>query len=375
MQISYYTHRILIGVLGMLLPPLLLLSSLHHGGIGDMQLSISHYYYTGRGDFLVVVISILCVFLLTYRGPEIADGRRKGKAPLADTIIATLAGLFGLGIAFFPTANKEPLSRYNIHVESTWIPKVPYVGELHLLCAALFFILISIMCLWLFTRKAKEKVLVTPQKRKRNVVYYVCGVIMLACLVILLLYFWIPSFRSYFGKCRIVFWLEAIALEAFGIAWITKGEAIFPDVPGRKPLMVKNLVVTIIACMLVYSLFFLRDRAESQRISKELLSGTWICGGEETGSFYFRTDSMTYWMRPCGSSGLAWGEWDVREVVFNGAVLNFLLLTNKPAFDTEGYRSPYMAFRVDTVAASTLRLTEVSTGRSHARTFSLVRKE
>jgi hypothetical protein len=64
------------------------------------------------------------------------------------------------------------------------------------------------------------------QKGKRNVVYKICGWTIVGCIVALALYFII---KPDVGDFPVVFIFEAIAVEAFGISWITKGESLWPD--------------------------------------------------------------------------------------------------------------------------------------------------
>ena len=58
-------------------------------------------------------------------------------------------------------------------------------------------------------------------------VYRICGWTMLACVALMILYFAIdpPSLRN----TPVVFALETVAVEAFGISWITKGQTLWPD--------------------------------------------------------------------------------------------------------------------------------------------------
>jgi len=67
----------------------------------------------------------------------------------------------------------------------------------------------------------------TPRKMKRNKIYIICGVVMLAALSAITIYF---SFlqKSYL-QTSFVFWAETVALVAFGISWLTKGGALLPD--------------------------------------------------------------------------------------------------------------------------------------------------
>jgi TRAP-type C4-dicarboxylate transport system permease small subunit len=93
--------------------------------------------------------------------------------------------------------------------------------------ATLFFLTLIYFSLCLFTKTGEKQ---TPSRRKlqRNIVYRVCGYTMAACLVLIALVslFGPASLESYRPK----FWLESVLVVAFGISWLTKGEAILRDV-------------------------------------------------------------------------------------------------------------------------------------------------
>jgi hypothetical protein len=52
---------------------------------------------------------------------------------------------------------------------------------------------------------------------------------MIAYLGILAAYFLSDWFKKRVGDFEIIFYMEVVAIEAFGISWITKGETLFPD--------------------------------------------------------------------------------------------------------------------------------------------------
>lgn len=86
------------------------------------------------------------------------------------------------------------------------------------------------MSIFLFTKSDQSKENQTPQKRTRNIVYIVCGVIMILSILILGIYFIEHGNKD----SRIVFSLEILSLLAFGISWLTKGEALFGDKQPEK---------------------------------------------------------------------------------------------------------------------------------------------
>lgn len=203
--ISYLTLRKLVGLLGIALPFVLVLGGKLIFGV-DQQSSISSYYHTPMRNVFVGTLCVIGFFLLSYRGYE-----RK------DNIVGNLACLFAVGVAFFPTAPDHVIS-----------PRDELVGHVHLAFAAAFFTTLIYFSLCLFT-KTTPGVAPTPRKRQRNAVYKVCAYVMAACVLLILVISLIPGVRRALQAYAPVFWLEGFAVMAFGISWLTKGEAILGD--------------------------------------------------------------------------------------------------------------------------------------------------
>ncbi|WP_426059779.1 hypothetical protein [Hymenobacter sp. B1770] len=213
--ISYQELRKIVGMLGIAFPIGLVLGSIVLGNCEwpDIQSSISRYYHTLMRDAFVGTLCVVAFFLYAYRGYN----------HWADTLASRAACVFALGVAFFPTTMQEPHNACTRILEST--PQ--WVGTAHYVSAALLFATFTVFSLLLFTKTDGD---MTPEKKKRNLIYRICGVVMALCIVLLGLYFAFfqhTSLKAY----KPVFWLEAIALWAFGISWLTKGEFIFEDKP------------------------------------------------------------------------------------------------------------------------------------------------
>ena len=101
-------------------------------------------------------------------------------------------------------------------------------SDLHWTFAALLFLTLSYFSLFLFTKTDPSKT-PTPQKLQRNAVYKTCGCVMLGCLALIPPVKLIPGIAALVAPDDPVFWLEAIAIVAFGVSWLTKGEAILKD--------------------------------------------------------------------------------------------------------------------------------------------------
>ena len=99
--------------------------------------------------------------------------------------------------------------------------------------AAGFFLTLAYFSLYLFTKSDREK---TPKKRQRNRVYRACGYVMLLALALIALEVSIQYLELLpDAALRMIenldprFWLESIAMLAFGVSWWVKGEAILRD--------------------------------------------------------------------------------------------------------------------------------------------------
>jgi hypothetical protein len=219
--ISYLYLRKSVGLLGFALPIVLILGSIFLGNCNEIQSSISDYYHTKMRDVFVGIICAIALFLFSYKG--YVDDKR-------DNIAGTLASFFALGVAIFPTSPDKIVPLCD--VPSCNIPAVitnPFISHLHFVFATSFFLVLTYFSLFLFT-KTKNIKTQTKQKKMRNSIYKICGYIMLACIALIAIYFFLLE-KSYpsLSKYDPVFWLETIALWAFAISWLIKGELLLKD--------------------------------------------------------------------------------------------------------------------------------------------------
>ena len=203
---SYLELRKIVGLLGIALPFILALGALLLFDTG-IQRSISSYYHTGMGDVLVGTACVIGVFLFVYKGHE-----------KSDDIVGDFACFFAVGLALFPNNPGDELADVSL-----------VSGYIHLACAGGFFLTLIYFSLFLFTKTDPNK---TPSKEKlqRNKVYRACGYLMLICILLVAIYKILPeSTVSSLKEYKPVFWLESIAIIAFGISWLTKGEGLLAD--------------------------------------------------------------------------------------------------------------------------------------------------
>ncbi|MEI9910981.1 MAG: hypothetical protein WDO71_15705 [Bacteroidota bacterium] len=139
--------RNLIGFSGMLLPFVLMFFTKKTNG-EFVKPSISDYYYTGNGDILVVLMSVLGVFLFTYKGYN-----WKEKA------LTTIAAICALGVAFSPMASAADIKDTDVReIDPNSIhTAINFGGDIpHALFAGLFFIAVAIISLKYFPNQMQQ---------------------------------------------------------------------------------------------------------------------------------------------------------------------------------------------------------------------------
>jgi hypothetical protein len=198
-------YRTAIGVLGVTLPPILILSSLVSNR--ELESSISAYYHTPMRDWFVGTLWVIGVFLFFYQyrphRPDKAQSRwSQIRSGVADSWLGKIAGVAAVMVALLPTTAPA---------ESPARP--PTIGLLHGVSAAVLFICLSLFPLLLFS-----------QSRKRGRIYRLYGIVMLGLLALIVAYAFAPeSIRLAIAPWRPVLVLEALLIAVFGVSWFDKG--------------------------------------------------------------------------------------------------------------------------------------------------------
>lgn len=196
--------RCTIGWLGMLLPWIvLILSSAYGYGFPD-SISATYYLPTCITPFMIILGSA-GLLLFSYKGYD-----------KQDDIVCTIAGVFALGICLFSCKIEILMERWTELATLTNVGTFQIMpnlsGVLHNICAFGFFGLLAYNSLFLFTKSGGE---MTDSKKKRNIIFHVCGVGMIVSFIAI-----VPvSIFEWWGGVWII---ETIALAFFGISWLTK---------------------------------------------------------------------------------------------------------------------------------------------------------
>ena len=192
-----YTHlQRIVGVMAILLPFVLFFGNWALTG-NELESSISAYYHTPMGAVFVGVLWALGVFFLSYNYRPLPGFNLDNK-------LSTLASIAAVCVAVFPTTSDASIAT---RAEKN-------IGIVHMVSAGVLFTLLAIFALFLFPRSTGA---MTAEKRRRNIVYRTCGVIMAAAILLMF-----PS-QKLPDSWHAFLWLETICVLAFGVSWLIKG--------------------------------------------------------------------------------------------------------------------------------------------------------
>lgn len=240
MQQGYLALRTLLGFVGLALPIFLIL--FWQCDEGCLRTSISAYHHSGMRDVFVGSMCAIGVFLFTYRGNNSRE-----------SWVANIAGVGAVALAMLPTARRCEATDSGIcgvqtcptngASRSLWdlthtIGLNIRVSELHYLGAGLFLVMIAILCgiffvLTVDTATRQGKISATSAFW-RNVFYVTMALAMAGCLILIVTGKWVePALGFKYDDYSLVFWFEAVAVWAFSLAWIVKGE-FFMYIKGKR---------------------------------------------------------------------------------------------------------------------------------------------
>jgi hypothetical protein len=251
-EIKFTALRHCIGILGLLLPWLVLVIARIFDDCDCLQDSISHYYFTVAGPCFTAILFGLGLTLLFYPTPKSRTGL---PAPSAckwrvcrlisgdhDGLLTSVSGFCAILVALIPTDAYSNDDCAIFHFEPH-----PLRTSLHYAAAALMLLIFSYMSVCIFTRTNDPNWKQNKWKRTRNTIYIWCGVLTflsiltIGVLAILEHYFYVNVYH------KSTYWLEVAALIPFGVSWLVKGGFIFTDegdestvekvaniVPGKK---------------------------------------------------------------------------------------------------------------------------------------------
>jgi Protein of unknown function (DUF998) len=196
---SFLKTRVVVGVIGILLPPVLVIGNRMVFGRSGILPSLSDYYHSDMRNWFVGSLWAIGSGLLVYLA-----ARRN----LADSVISFVAGLVAVGVALFPT--NAP------HTVPTTISK------LHVVFAAVLFVLLGVICFRFGNRDGKRMDRSVRWRTWWGRVHRGCAVVI-----------WVAVVASVALAARgsdnnhTVLVGETVAVLAFGFSWFLKGSELF----------------------------------------------------------------------------------------------------------------------------------------------------
>jgi hypothetical protein len=80
---------------------------------------------------------------------------------------------------------------------------------------------IALMAIFLFRRTDQEHP--TPKKLQRNMIYLICGIAIVLCLLLIGVGYYYESDNPWLQSLHPILVFEVLASLAFGVAWFVKG--------------------------------------------------------------------------------------------------------------------------------------------------------
>ncbi|KUJ62103.1 hypothetical protein AR687_08745 [Flavobacteriaceae bacterium CRH] len=226
---TYRRIRRAIGYLGISLPLLLVGLSFISLFKTQLQPSISEYYFTNLREIFTGTLSAVGLFLICYKGNSNASLFKN------DSILTNIAGIMAIGVALVPVNPDD----FAIKIYTLFPYPEKWLGWLHYGFAALLFLIMALLAINVFTIGQKNETRDPKSILNENNIYRVCGYSILFFVVM------VPVSETFklFRYSTLVF--EALALFAFGIAWLIKGRALGDQGEiGRKLYQENNPVDT-----------------------------------------------------------------------------------------------------------------------------------
>ncbi|MBK9109472.1 MAG: hypothetical protein IPM92_14140 [Saprospiraceae bacterium] len=194
-----------IGILGIVFPLILIVGNAFLCADKKWLDSISAYYHTGMQNVFVGILCVMAILLYTYCGP-------KGE----DKTLANMASAFCFGVAFFPTKLPDGDSACFAGLGNE-------VYSLHLLCAILLFACFAWFTLITFNKK-DERGEITAARLRQRPWFKRSGYVIIGSMLAIVIGWGIEKYLQVNIQFPLTLICEWLALTAFGISWVIKGD-------------------------------------------------------------------------------------------------------------------------------------------------------
>jgi hypothetical protein len=221
---SWLASRLAVGVLGLLMPILLITGDkLVLAYSPSTRGSLSAYYHSGMRDIFVGTLCVIGLFLITYRINE-ND---------LDNWLTVIAGLAAVGVALFPTwtDHDQPLT--------PWQEKLtePTAATIHGVAAAVFILSLAVMSFRFAHRDGRRG------HARFALAHRICGGVMVAAVVA----FAVLKLGGVdeLGGFSVLLVVEVACTVAFGISWLLKGIDLAAAIRDAKAGQAPAIPVTV----------------------------------------------------------------------------------------------------------------------------------
>ncbi len=218
---SHLLMRTIVGVLGILLPILLVGGDiLFLNARVSARGSLSAYYHSGMRDLFVGILAIAGTALVTYK--VFRDDSR------GENRLTIVAGIAAVGVALFPTGVPSDLSADPTPLQEKL--GEGFVSGVHLISAVAFVGLLGLISIYFGIREAKRTDRTTTTKMSpafwATFHFTMAGVIVAAVAVIAIT----KGFKVWDDHSLLIG--ESVAVRSFGASWLAKGLEL-DDLTGR----------------------------------------------------------------------------------------------------------------------------------------------
>ena len=195
---SFLKTRLVVGFIGVLMPPVIVFGNMLIFGQFGFEPSLSDYYFTGMRNWFVGSLWAIGAGLLVYLA-----ARRNAW----DSRFSFVAGLLAIAVALLPT---------NAPNTATTV-----TSTLHVVCAGTLFALLGVICFRFGSRDGRRSDRTPLWRRTWRSVHRACALIVWAAVLVSVAF-------ATFGAARghVVLVGETIAVLAFGVSWFLKGSEI-----------------------------------------------------------------------------------------------------------------------------------------------------
>lgn len=234
-----------VGWLAILLPAFVVVGCRVFGGArGGFLGSISESYYTVMRDVFVGTLCVEGFFLYAYRGYDAFEDRFFNGLSVLSVVVA----FFAMNSTRIATVRPDPppSCRYAIAMDPTCLIVVndrvlmfhyEAFGWVHIIAAAILFGSLGYVSIHFFTKTDSHEP--GMRKRRRNMIYRVCGIVIWVSLALYGLFWTAERFAPgaawvrAIDDCSPLFIVETVCLLAFGFSWLVKGDGVYglSDVP------------------------------------------------------------------------------------------------------------------------------------------------